>query len=76
MDHVDHLERYLIGEIRDQGVDITLLPHWHSSANGKTRHEAGRSYEGSLDLQSAAAAMQFLRRYFTVIKCGEWPSKD
>ena len=73
---VPHLERYLIGEIRDFGLDVTLMPNWQSSVNGRTRHDAGRGYEGSLDLQSTTAAMQFLGRYFTLIKCGEWPSKD
>jgi hypothetical protein len=70
---VDHLDRYLIGEIRDSGVDVTREPNWHPSGDGATRHHGGSGYEGSLAFPSAKEALRFLEEHFTLVKCGKWP---
>jgi len=70
---VPHLQRYLIGEIRAHGVDVTQQPNWHPSPNGTTRHHAGTGYEGALEFPTAKAAIRFLEGYYTLVKCGAWP---
>ena len=66
---VPHLQRYLIGEIRARGLDVTLLPNWQPSTGGATRHHAGTGYEGALEFPTAKEALQFLERYYTLVKC-------
>lgn len=73
LEGVPHLQRYLIGEIRFSGLNVTQQPNWQPSTSGATRHHAGTGYEGALDFPTAKAALQFLERYYTLVKCGAWP---
>ena len=68
-----HLERYLIREIRLSGLNVTQQPNWQFSSSGATRHHTGTGYEGALEFPTAQAALNFLGRYFTLVKCGAWP---
>lgn len=70
---VPHLQRYLVGEIRARSLDVTQQPNWQPSPNGATLHDAGRGYEGALEFPTAKAALKFLGRYYTLVKCGTWP---
>ena len=64
------VSRYLIGEIRDLGVDVTTQRNWVPSVGGRTQHHAGTGYQGALKFDSPSAAVQFLKQFFTVVNCG------
>ena len=61
--------RYLAGDILAQGTDITTDTRWKQSRDGKTCHHSGSGYKGHLCLGTAAAAVKYLKQFFSVLAC-------
>jgi hypothetical protein len=61
--------RYLIGEILDQGVDVTQDPDWEPSHAAKTCHHGGTNYQGHLLKGTVEDAVRYLKQFFDVKAC-------
>ncbi len=61
--------RYLIGEIRAQGVDVTHDPDWEASHDGKTCHQDGSNYQGRIYKRTVENAVRYLKQFFDVRAC-------
>ncbi len=65
----DNTARYLIGEIKAQGVNILISSLFKTASNGATHCWAGVGYEGRIEFGSISKSISFLKKFFDVKAC-------